>query len=45
MHIGANISKGRIRVRMWNVFARKYWDVSICSVHIFLYTSDPIEWG
>jgi hypothetical protein len=45
MNIGAGISKRRIWVRMWNIFAREDGDVSICAMYIFLYMVDPIEWG
>jgi hypothetical protein len=45
MHIGASIGEWRIWIWMWNVFAREDGDVSICSVYIFLYMADPIEWG
>jgi len=27
------------------VLAGEYWNVAICSVHVFLYMTDPIEWG
>lgn len=43
--IGACVSKWRIGIRMWNIFACEDWDVAICSVYIFLYMADPIEWG
>jgi hypothetical protein len=30
---------------MWNIFASEDGDVTICSMYIFLYMADPIEWG
>jgi hypothetical protein len=29
---------------MWNVFASEDWDIAICAVYVFLYTTNPIEW-
>ena len=45
MDISAGVCEWRVRVWMWNVFARKDWYVAISSVYIFLYMADPIEWG
>jgi hypothetical protein len=45
MDIGAGIGKWGIGIWMWNVFAREDGDVAICSMYIFLYMADPIEWG
>jgi hypothetical protein len=43
--ISACIGEWRIWIRMWNVFACEDWDVAICSMYIFFYMADPIEWG
>jgi hypothetical protein len=43
--IGASIGKRRVKIRVWNVFASEDWNIAVCSVHIFLYVADPIEWG
>jgi hypothetical protein len=45
MNIGASVSEWRVGIRMRNVFARENGDVTVCSVYIFLYMADPIEWG
>jgi hypothetical protein len=45
MDIGTGICEWRVRIWMWNVFAREDWYVAISSVNIFLYMADPIEWG
>jgi hypothetical protein len=45
MDISASVRKWRVWVRMRNVFACEDWYVAVCSVYIFLYMADPIEWG
>ena len=44
MDIGANISERRIGIRVGNIFPREYWNIAVCSVYVFLYTTNPIEW-
>jgi hypothetical protein len=44
MDIGTNISKRRVGIRMWSIFAGKKWYMTIGSMDIFFYSRDPKKW-
>ena len=43
--VGADVRKRRVWVGMGNVLSLEDGNGTICSVHILLYSTNPIEWG
>lgn len=44
MNVGAHVRERRVGIGMRNVLAGEDWDIAVCAMYIFLYTTDPIEW-
>lgn len=44
MHIGTNVCKWRVGIRMRNVLAGEDGNIAVCAMYILLYTTDPKEW-
>ena len=44
MDVCSALGKGRVRVRMGDIFAFKERDMAVGAVDVFFYVADPEEW-